>query len=50
MNYNNEENWIGTEEAAQYLDVKVTTLRKWLRGKKYQLIKLGNCGSLKNPN
>ena len=31
---NNDENWIGTEEAAKYLDVKVATIRKWIKDKK----------------
>ncbi len=47
MNYNNEENWIGTEEAAQYLDVKVTTLRKWLKGKKIPAHKIGKLWKFK---
>ena len=44
---NNEEKWIGTEEAAKYLDVKVATLRKWLKDKKIPAHKIGKLWKFK---
>ena len=31
MNENNNEKWIGIEEAAEYLGVKSSTLREWIK-------------------
>ena len=31
---NNEEKWIGTNEAAEYLGVKPATIRDWIRKNK----------------
>ena len=45
MNY--EEKWIGTEEAAKYLDVKVATIRKWLKDKKIPAHKIGKLWKFK---
>lgn len=47
MTYNNDENWIGTDEAAQYLGVKVSTLRKWLKDKKIPSHKVGKLWKFK---
>ena len=44
---NNEEKWIGTEEAAKYLDVKVATIRKWLKDKKIPDHKIGKLWKFK---
>ena len=44
---NNEEKWIGTEEAAKYLDVKVATIRKWLKDKKISAHKIGKLWKFK---
>ncbi len=44
---NNEENWIGTEEAAKYLDVKVATIRKWIKDKKIPAHKIGKLWKFK---
>ncbi len=44
---NNEEKWIGTEEAAKYLDVKVATIRKWLKDKKIPAHKIGKLWKFK---
>lgn len=43
----NEENWIGTEEAAKYLDVKVATIRKWIKDKKIPAHKIGKLWKFK---
>lgn len=44
MSERNSENYIGLEEAAEYLGVKPVTLRKWLKSKpdlpRYQIGKL----------
>ena len=44
MNDRSEDNYIGLEEAAEYLDIKPITLRRWLKSKpdlpKYQIGKL----------
>ena len=43
---NNEEKWIGTNEAAEFLGVKPATIRDWIRkGKIFQEKKLGRRGS-----
>ena len=34
MNENNNEKWIGIEEAAEYLGVKSSTLREWIKKEK----------------
>ena len=44
---NNEEKLIGTEEAAKYLDVKVATIRKWLKDKKIPAHKIGKLWKFK---
>lgn len=44
---NNDENWIGTEEAAKYLDVKVATIRKWIKDKKIPAHKIGKLWKFK---
>ena len=44
MSERNDENYIGLEEAAEYLGIKPVTLRKWLKSKpdlpRYQIGKL----------
>ena len=44
MSERNSENYIGLEEAAEYLGIKPVTLRKWLKSKpdlpRYQIGKL----------
>ena len=44
VNDRSEDNYIGLEEAAEYLDIKPITLRRWLKSKpdlpKYQIGKL----------
>ena len=44
MNDRSEDNYIGLEEAAEYLNIKPITLRRWLKSKpdlpKYQIGKL----------
>ncbi len=42
-----EENWIGAEEAAKYLDVKVATIRKWIKDKKIPAHKIGKLWKFK---
>lgn len=43
---NNEEKWIGTNEAAEFLGVKPATIRDWIRkGKNIPRKKLGRRGS-----
>ncbi|MGN1398520.1 MAG: helix-turn-helix domain-containing protein [Erysipelotrichaceae bacterium] len=44
---NNEGNWIGIEEAAKYLDVKVATIRKWIKDKKIPAHKIGKLWKFK---
>lgn len=44
---NNEENWIGTEDAAKYLDVKIATIRKWLKDNKLPAHKIGKLWKFK---
>ena len=33
MNYNIDENWMNTDEVANYLGVKATTIREWIKKK-----------------
>lgn len=43
-----EENWIGTKEAAEYLDVKPATIRDWIRkGKDIPRKKIGKAWKFK---
>lgn len=43
---NNEEKWIGTTEAAEFLGVKPATIRDWIRkGKDIPRKKIGKPGS-----
>ena len=43
---NNEEKWIGTTEAAEFLGVKPATIRDWIRkGKNIPRKKIGKAGS-----
>lgn len=41
MNKNNEERWIGVEEAAQYLGVKPSTIRDWIKKTSIPANKIG---------
>ena len=44
-----EENWVGTKEAAEFLGVKPTTIRDWIRkGKDIPRMKIGKAWNLKN--
>lgn len=43
-----ENKWINTDEAAEYLGVKATTIREWIKG--FPLAKLVVYGSLKKTN
>lgn len=46
-----EENWIGTKEAAEYLGVKLSTIRDWIRkGKDIPRKKLKKYGNLSYLN
>ena len=43
-----EESWIGTKEAAEYLDVKPATIRDWIRkGKDIPRKKIGKAWKFK---
>ncbi len=39
--------WVGIEEVAQYLDVKVVTVRKWIKDKKIPCHKIGKLWKFK---
>lgn len=44
-----EESWIGTKEAAEYLDVKPATIRDWIRkGKDIPRKKIGKAWKFKH--
>ncbi len=42
-----EENWISIEETANYLGIKVATIRKWIKDKKIPCHKIGKLWKFK---
>ena len=41
MNFENEERWIGIDEAAEHLGVKPSTIREWIKKKGIPANKIG---------
>ena len=41
MNFENEERWIGIDEAAEHLGVKPSTIREWIKKKGMPANKIG---------
>ena len=41
MNFENEERWIGIDEAAEHLGVKPSTIREWIKKKDIPANKIG---------
>lgn len=45
--YDYNDNWVGIEEIAKYLDVKVVTVRKWIKDNRIPCRKIGKLWKFK---